>query len=63
VLQNPSVSAAIIGASRPEQVTENVRAAGVRLDAELLKRMDAVLAPVAEFDPARTAANSPKSRP
>ena len=63
VLQNPNVSAAIIGASRPEQVTENVRAAGVKLDAELLKRMDAVLAPVAEFDPARTAANSPKSRP
>lgn len=29
VLQNPNVSAAIIGASRPEQVTENVGAAGV----------------------------------
>ena len=28
VLQNPNVSAAIIGASRPEQVTENVKAAG-----------------------------------
>ena len=63
VLQNPNVSAAIIGASRPEQVTENVKAAGVKLDAELLKRMDAVLAPIAEFDPARTAQNSPKSRP
>ncbi|MFC1406164.1 MULTISPECIES: aldo/keto reductase family protein [Streptacidiphilus] len=63
VLQNPDVSAAIIGASRPEQVTENVRAAGVKLDSELLKRMDAVLAPVAEFDPARTAENAPKSRP
>ncbi|WP_042398913.1 aldo/keto reductase family protein [Streptacidiphilus carbonis] len=63
VLQNPNVSAAIIGASRPEQVTENVKAAGVRLDSELLKKMDAVLAPVAEFDPARTAANSPKARP
>ena len=37
VLQNPNVSAAIIGASRPEQVRENVKAAGVRLDAELLR--------------------------
>ena len=63
VLQNPNVSAAIIGASRPEQVTENVKAAGVKLDAELLKQMDAILAPVAEFDPARTAENSPKTRP
>ena len=33
VLQNPNVSSAIIGASRPEQVTENVKAAGVKLDA------------------------------
>ncbi|MFC1412505.1 aldo/keto reductase family protein [Streptacidiphilus sp. N1-12] len=63
VLQNSNVSAAIIGASRPEQVTENVKAAGVKLDAELLKQMDAILAPVAEFDPAKTAENSPKSRP
>ena len=63
VLQNPNVSAAIIGASRPEQVTENVKAAGVRLDVELLKRMDAILAPVAEFAPARTAENAPKTRP
>jgi aryl-alcohol dehydrogenase-like predicted oxidoreductase len=63
VLQNPNVSAAIIGASRPEQVTENVKAAGVKLDAELLKQMDAILAPVAEFDPAKTAENSPKTRP
>ncbi|MFC1416745.1 aldo/keto reductase family protein [Streptacidiphilus cavernicola] len=63
VLQNSNVSAAIIGASRPEQVTENVKASGVKLDAELLKQMDAILAPVAEFDPAKTAENSPKARP
>ena len=63
VLQNANVSAAIIGASRPEQVTENVKAAGVKLDDALLKRMDEILAPVAEFDPAKTAANSPKTRP
>ena len=38
VLQNPNVSAAIVGASRPEQVKENVAASGVRLDDEILKR-------------------------
>src|SRR3954447_5783077 len=36
-LQNPSVSSAIIGASRPEQVRENVKAAGVRLDGSVMK--------------------------
>lgn len=54
VLQNPNVSAAIIGASRPEQVIENTKAAGVRLEAELLTAIDDVLAPVIEFDPAKT---------
>ena len=63
VLQNRNVSAAIIGASRPEQVAENVKAAGVVLDAGLLKQMDEILSPVAEFDPAKTAENSPKARP
>ncbi|MGW1192852.1 aldo/keto reductase family protein [Streptomyces sp. NPDC002559] len=58
VLQNPNVSAAIIGASRPEQVTENVGAAGVTLDAELLKGIDDVLDPVVERNPALTAGHS-----
>ena len=61
VLQNPNVSAAIIGASRPEQVRDNVRAAGVKIDPELMKRIDAVLDPVIERDPAKTV--SPKQRP
>jgi aryl-alcohol dehydrogenase-like predicted oxidoreductase len=53
-LHNPNVSAAIIGASRPEQVTENVKAAGVRLEPGLLKRIDEILDPVVDRDPART---------
>jgi aryl-alcohol dehydrogenase-like predicted oxidoreductase len=61
VLQNPNVSAAIIGASRPEQVRDNVKASGVRLDADLMKAIDAVLDPVAERDPAKT--QSPARRP
>jgi aryl-alcohol dehydrogenase-like predicted oxidoreductase len=54
VLQNANVSTAIIGASKPEQVHENVKAAGVRLDAEILKRIDEVLDPIVERDPAQT---------
>jgi aryl-alcohol dehydrogenase-like predicted oxidoreductase len=60
-LQNPSVSAAIIGASRPEQVRENAGAAGVTLDAGLLRRIDEILGPDIITDPARTA--SPPRRP
>jgi aryl-alcohol dehydrogenase-like predicted oxidoreductase len=60
-LQNPNVSAAIIGASRPEQVVENAQAAGRKLDADLLKRIDGVLDPIIERDPAKTA--SPPRRP
>jgi aryl-alcohol dehydrogenase-like predicted oxidoreductase len=54
VLQNPNVSAAIIGATRPEQVRENVRAAGVKLDPEVLEQIDEVLGDVVERDPAKT---------
>jgi len=60
-LQNPAVSAAIVGATRPEQVGENVKASGVRLDPELMERIDQTLGSVVERDPARTA--SPPSRP
>ncbi|MGZ4455801.1 MAG: aldo/keto reductase, partial [Nocardioides sp.] len=54
VLQNSNVSAAIIGASRPEQVTQNVKAAGVTLDPELLRKIDEIVDPVVERDPAKT---------
>jgi aryl-alcohol dehydrogenase-like predicted oxidoreductase len=54
-LQNPGVSAAIVGATRPEQVHENVRASGVRLDEEVMRRIDDVLGPVISTDPAGTA--------
>jgi aryl-alcohol dehydrogenase-like predicted oxidoreductase len=60
-LQNQNVSAAIVGATRPEQVRENVKAAGVRLDAGLMSRIDEVLGGVVIRDPAQTA--SPASRP
>ncbi|MFD5276304.1 aldo/keto reductase family protein [Pseudarthrobacter sp. NPDC058362] len=53
VLQNPNVSAAIVGASRPEQLEDNVRAAGVKLDSSLMARIDELMLPVAERDPAK----------
>lgn len=62
VLQNHNVSTAIVGASRPEQVGENVKAAGVRLEPELMERIDEVLGDVVERDPGKTAENAPKGR-
>ncbi|MFD6665315.1 aldo/keto reductase family protein [Micromonospora chalcea] len=61
VLQNPNVASAIVGASRPEQVNDNVKAAGVKLDADLLKAIDEIVEPVTERDPAKT--ESPAQRP
>jgi aryl-alcohol dehydrogenase-like predicted oxidoreductase len=63
VLQNDNVAAAIIGASRPEQVAENVKASGVVIPAELMARIDEVLGDVVERDPARTTESSPATRP
>ncbi len=51
VLQNPGVSSAIVGASRPEQVTENAAASGVQLSAEAMVRIDEVLGDVVVRDP------------
>ncbi|MEV0073040.1 aldo/keto reductase family protein [Amycolatopsis sp. NPDC050768] len=50
VLQNPNVASAIIGASRPEQVHENVKAAGVKLDEDLMTAIDEALESVVERD-------------
>jgi aryl-alcohol dehydrogenase-like predicted oxidoreductase len=61
VLQNPNVSAAIVGASRPEQVYDNVKASGVRLDADLMKAIDEAVGSIAERDPSKTM--SPPHRP
>jgi 1-deoxyxylulose-5-phosphate synthase len=47
VLRRPEVASAIIGASRPEQIEQNVRAVGVTLPAEALDRIDQALSAVA----------------
>jgi aryl-alcohol dehydrogenase-like predicted oxidoreductase len=60
-LQNRNVAAAIIGASRPEQVAENVKAAGVKLEDGLLAKIDEILEPVIERDPAKTVSPAARS--
>ena len=63
VLQNDNVAAAIVGASRPEQVAENVKAAGVAIPAELMARIDGVLGDIVDRDPGETARRAPQQRP
>ena len=60
-LQNKNVASAIVGATRPEQLDDNVKAAGVVLDADTLKAIDKVLDGVVISDPRKT--ESPKTRP
>jgi len=55
VLRNPSVSAAIVGASRPAHLAENLKAVGTVLDDDLLKLIDEAVDPVVRRDPALTA--------
>ncbi|MCL2543204.1 MAG: aldo/keto reductase family protein [Nocardioidaceae bacterium] len=54
VLQNGNVSAAIIGASRPEQVSENVKAAGVTLEPAVLKAIDEAVDGIVTTDASHT---------
>ncbi len=61
VLSNPNVSAAIVGASRPEQITENAKAAGVTLPEDVLSAIDYALGDLVKTDPALTV--SPEIRP
>jgi 1-deoxyxylulose-5-phosphate synthase len=50
VLRRPEVSSAIIGASRPEQIRDNVRALEVKLPAEALERIDRTVGAVAVWE-------------
>ncbi len=60
VLQNKNVAAAIVGASKPEQITSNLAASGVVIPAEIMAKVDQVLADVIERDPSKT--KSPEGR-
>lgn len=61
VLRNPNVSSAIVGATRPEQITENVKAVDLVLDDDFVAKIDEILASQILRDPAMTV--SPEKRP
>ncbi len=63
MLHNPNVAAALVGASRPEQLEDTVKASGVVLDDAVKAAIDEALAPVAVTDPEQTYTVSPKERP
>jgi len=54
VLRNKNVASAIVGATRPEQIADNVGALDITLEDDFVAAIEAVLAPVAKFDPALT---------
>ena len=61
VLQNPNVSSAIIGASKPSQIKENVKASGIKLTAETMKDIDKALGTLPEKDPSKTVSPQPRA--
>jgi aryl-alcohol dehydrogenase-like predicted oxidoreductase len=63
VLQNRNVAGAIVGASRPEQVAENVKASGVVIPADVMAKVTEILGDSAQTDPTLTARGAPHRRP
>lgn len=62
VKQNKNVAAPIIGASRPEQIAENVKASGIEISAEQMARIDEILGDHINRDPKQTLADQPGER-
>ncbi|MFS0713864.1 aldo/keto reductase family protein [Microbacterium sp. 2P01SA-2] len=63
VLHNDNIAAALVGASRPEQLEDTVKASGVKLEQSAYDAINDALAGVAVTDPAETDKVSPKTRP
>ena len=60
-LQNPNVSSVIMGATKPSQVKENVKASGIKLEPSVMKAIDSALGNLPERDPAKTQSPNPRS--
>jgi len=60
-LQNQNVSSVIMGASKPTQVKENVKASGIKLDADVMKAIDKVLGTLPETDPRKNESPNPRA--
>jgi aryl-alcohol dehydrogenase-like predicted oxidoreductase len=61
VLQNDNVSSAIMGATKPSQVKENVKASGVKLDSSVMQAIDAALGSLPERDPKQNVSPNPRA--
>ncbi len=61
VLQNPNVSSAIMGATTPKQVKENVKASGIKLSADTMKAIDKALGNLPEKDPKKNESPNPRA--
>ena len=61
VLQNPNVSSAIMGATKPSQVKENVKASGIKLNADTMKAIDKALGKLPEKDPTQNVSPNPRA--
>ena len=60
VLQNPNISSAIMGATKPAQIKDNVKASGVKLPSEVMKAIDGAIGKVAERDPKKNVSPNPR---
>jgi aryl-alcohol dehydrogenase-like predicted oxidoreductase len=61
VLQNPNISSAIMGATKPAQVKENVKAAGVKLPKDVMVAIDKALGSIPTTDPNETKSPNPRA--
>lgn len=61
VLKNPNVASAIVGASRPDQIVDNIKAIDVVLDDAVMKKIDDVVASVVERDVKQTVSPNPRA--
>jgi aryl-alcohol dehydrogenase-like predicted oxidoreductase len=60
VLQNKNVASAIVGATRPEQLDDNVKAANIVLEPAIMAKINTVLDGIVVSNPRKT--ESPKTR-
>jgi aryl-alcohol dehydrogenase-like predicted oxidoreductase len=61
VLQNANVSSAIMGATKPSQIKDNVKASGVKLPQEVMLAIDKAIGQVAERDPKKNVSPNPRA--
>ena len=63
VLNHPAITSAIIGPRTMEQLEGQLAAAGVVLDADVLDRIDEIVAPGTTVNPADNSYNTPALAP